>query len=239
MPSTRPENCCSRTSSVMRRLSMNLMPFSRAANSRQRVSAAPFQHHARAGDLARIAHDARREMAGALALDARVLLRDGSCLHVGLVADLEDGECPPGARNAAGRVRAGDARKAHIVVHQELPGAVAIFGPGPLHIAVVVAVRRLRRDVEHRPVGHVPEQEVDVFPHFLGLVQRSNRDEAFLVGFAGDVAQLAGVAAAQRDLAAAVGHFAADVEVLVDDEHPQAGVARPDGAWEAGRTRSR
>ena len=27
----------------MRRLSMNLMPFSRAANSRQRVSAAPFQ----------------------------------------------------------------------------------------------------------------------------------------------------------------------------------------------------
>ena len=55
------------------------------------------QDHARAGDLARIAHDARREMAGALALDASVLLRNGSCLHVGLVADCEDGECPPGA----------------------------------------------------------------------------------------------------------------------------------------------
>ena len=135
-------------------------------------------------------------------------------------------------------MRAADARKAHIVVHQELPGAVAIFGPGPLHIAVVVAVRRLRRDVEHTPVGHVPEQEVDIFPHFLGLVQRRNLDEAFLVGFAGDVAQLARVAATERDLAAAVRHFTADVEVLVDDEHPQAGVARPDGAWQAGSARA-
>ena len=43
MPSTRPENCCSRTISVMRRLSMNRTPFSRALNSMQRVSAAPFQ----------------------------------------------------------------------------------------------------------------------------------------------------------------------------------------------------
>ena len=135
-------------------------------------------------------------------------------------------------------MRAADARKAHIVVHQELPGAVAIFGPGPLDVAVVVAVRRLRRDVEHTPVGHVPEQEVDIFPHFLGLVQRRNLDEAFLVGFAGDVAQLAGVAAAERDLAAAVRHFTADVEVLVDDEHAQAGIARPDGAWQSGSARA-
>ena len=151
---------------------MNRTPFSRALNSRPRVSAAPFQTAPGAAHLAASVHEARREVARALARDSRVLLRDGSRLDVRLVAYHEEGDRAPGARHPASPVRAGDAREADVIVHQEFPGGGAVVGPGAMQLAFVVAVGRLRRDVEDRPVGDVPEQEVDILGHVLRLVQR-------------------------------------------------------------------
>ena len=192
----------------------------------------------RSGELAAVSHDAWREMAGALALNARVLLRDGSFLDVGLVTKHQERRRTSRARDAAGRVGAVDTREADVVVDQELSGAVAIVSPGAMQIAVIVAVGRLRRDVEDRPVGHVPEQEVSIFPKLVRLVQRRDLDEAFLVAFARDVSQLHRVAAAERDLRSAVQHLAANVEVLINNEHAQAGIPRPDGAGQSGRPRT-
>ena len=67
-----------------------------------------------------------------------------------------------------------------------------------------------------------------------GLCSGGDRDEPFLVALPGDVPQLERIAAAERDLAAAVQHLAADVEVLIDDDHGQAGIARPNGARQPG-----
>ena len=133
-------------------------------------------------------------------------------------------------------MRALYAREAHVIVHEELPGGGTVVGPGAMLFAIVVAVGGMRADIEHGPVGDVPEQEIGVLGHVLRLVQRRDLDEPFLVTLPGDVPQLARVAAAERDLAAAVQHLAADVEVLVDDEHVQAGIPRPDRARQPGST---
>src|SRR5262249_46050166 len=113
-----------------------------------------------------------------------------------------------------------------------------IVGPGPVHLTVVVAVRSVAADIEDRPVGDVPEQEVGVLGDVCRLVQRLDLDEPFLVPFSGNVPQLTWIAATERGLSPAVQHLAADVEILIDHEHPQIGVACPDGAGHAGRSRA-
>ena len=107
-----------------------------------------------------------------------------------------------------------------------------------MHIPVVVAVGRVPADVEDGPVGDIPEQEIGVLGHVRRLVERGDLDEPLLVALAGDVPELARVAAAERDLAAAVRHLAADVEVLIDDEHGEAGIPCPDRAGQSGSPRA-
>src|SRR4051812_1326492 len=101
-------------------------------------------------------------------------------------------------------MRAGDAREADVIVHQELPGAVAVVSPRTMHIAVVVAIRGVAADVEDRPVGNIPEQKIGILLQLLRLVQRSDLDEALLVALSGDVSQLARIAAPEGGLAPAV-----------------------------------
>src|SRR5262249_37054615 len=139
---------------------------------------------ARPGPLGRARHEARREMARALALDSRVLSRDRARLDVRLVAEHEKGGRPPRAGNSAPRVRALYAREAHVIVHEELPGGGTVVGPGAMLLAIVVAVGCVRADVEHGPVGDVPKQQVGILGHVFGLVQGRNLDEPFLVALA-------------------------------------------------------
>src|SRR5690606_41055851 len=70
--------------------------------------------------------------------------------------------------------------------------------------------------------------EVGVLGQGLRGLYRRNRDEALRVGLTPQVAELYGVAAAQRQLTAAVQHHSPRVEVLVDDQHLVAEVTRPD-----------
>src|SRR6185312_5254690 len=49
------------------------------------------------------------------------------------------------------------------------------------------------------------------------------------VAFSGEIAFLDGIATAQRHVAVAVDHYAADVEVLFNDDHRRAEVAGADG----------
>src|SRR4029079_16824077 len=146
---------------------------------------------ARAGPFGRARHEARREMARALALDFRVLPRDRSRLDVRLLAEHEEGGRAPRAGNPAPRVGALYAREAHVIVHEELPGGGAVVGPGAMLLPIVVPIRGMRADVEHGPVGDVPEQEVRVLGHVFGLVQRRDLDESLLVALSGDVPELA------------------------------------------------
>ena len=53
-----------------------------------------------------------------------------------------------------------------------------------------------------------------------------HRDEPFRVALAPDVAQLQRIAAAERHPGRRVQHLAAEVEVLIDDEHRRAEIAR-------------
>ena len=179
MPTTLPENCCSRMISSMWRLRMNRTPFSRALNSSPRDSAAPFVRAPLLATLAAVVHQPRREVTRAHARDPGVLLRDRSLLDVGRRAFHEEGHRPPGARHAAIAVRAGNASHAHVVRHQEFPGGVAVVGIRPMEVALVVAVRRLGRGVHDRPVGVVPEEEVRILGQFLHGVQPRSGDEPF------------------------------------------------------------
>ena len=177
-------------------------------------------------------------MARAFALNARVLPRDRSRLDVGLVAEHEERRCTPGARNATGLVRALYAREPHVVVHQELPRRGAVVGPRAMQFPIVVAVRRVPAGVEHGPVGDVLEQEIGVLGHVLRLVQRRHLEQSLLIALPGDIAQLARVAAAERDLAAAVQHLAADIVVLVDHQYVKTRVPRADRARQPGTPRA-
>ena len=56
----------------------------------------------------------------------------------------------------------------------------------------------MRADIEHGPVGDVPEQEIGVLGHVLRLVQRRDLDEPLLVTLPGDVPELARIAAAEE-----------------------------------------
>ena len=103
-----------------------------------------------------------------------------------------------------------------------------------MEVALVVAVRGLRRSVHDRPVGMVPEQEVRILGQFLHRMLPWSRDESFLVALACDVPQLERIPAAKRDLGAAVQHLAAKVEVLIDDDHGRPKVARANGGGQPG-----
>ncbi len=132
------------------------------------------------------------------------------------------------------RVRALYAREAHVIVHEELPGGGTVVGPGAMLFPILVAIGGMRADVEHGPVGDVPEQEIGILGHVRRLVQRRDLDEPLLIALPGDVPQLPRIAAAERDLAAAVQHLAADIEILIDDEHGETGIACPDRARQSG-----
>ncbi len=103
-----------------------------------------------------------------------------------------------------------------------------------MEVAFIVPVRGLGRGVHDRPVGMVPEQEVRILGQFLDLLLTWRRDEPLPIVFAGDVPQLEGIPTAQRDLSAAMQHFAADVEVLIDDDHGCPEVPRPNRGRQPG-----
>ena len=160
-----------------------------------------------------------------------VLRRQRAGLDVGLVGHLHDGPGGPGAGHPAALMGAVDPREPDVIVHHELPDLGRVVGPGAMELAVVVAVPGDAGGIDHRPVGHVPEQAVGVVFQILRLDARGGQPHALGVG-RGAVPFLYGVAAAERGPAAAVHQLAADVEVLVDDEHGRPEIACPDGGMQ-------
>jgi hypothetical protein len=75
----------------------------------------------------------------------------------------------------------------------------------------------------------VPEQEVRILRQFLHRLPPWRRDESLTVILAGDVPHLKRIPAAKRNLPAAVQHFAAQVEVLVDNDYGRAKISRANG----------
>ena len=200
-----------------------------APRERSAVGARP-----RAGDLGAVLHQARRKVARTDAPDAGVLPRDGSPLDVSRLALHEQGRGASGSRHPAIAVRAGYPCHADVVRHQEFPGGVAVVGIGAMEVAFVVPVGRLRRGVHHRPVGMIPEQEVGILGELRRRVRWRGGDETLRIALASDVPELQGISAAKRNPSPTVQHLAADVEVLIDDNHGCAQVARPDGGGQAG-----
>jgi hypothetical protein len=119
---------------------------------------------------------------------ARILFRDGSRLDVGLGALHEETDGASRPRHAAIAVRARYAPHADVVRHQEFARGETIVGIAAVQVAFVIAVRRLRRGIHHRPVRVVPEQEVRILGQFRRLLHRRRGDEPFLVALAFDVA---------------------------------------------------
>jgi hypothetical protein len=124
-----------------------------------------------------------------------------------------------------------DPRETNVIVHHELPDLGSVVGPGAMQLAVVVAIPRDARGVDDRPVGHVPEQAVGVVFQVFRLEPRRRQPHAVRIGRRA-VPLLYRVAAAERRPAAAVHQLAADIEVLVDDEHRRPEVAGPDGGMQ-------
>ena len=186
-------------------------------------------------EAARDVHLHGCEGARALAVgDAGILGRDRAGLDVGLVAEHQEAHGAARTRHAAAFVRAVDAAEAHVVVHQELARRAAVLGPRAHQLALVVAIRRLAAAVQDRPVRDVGEQQIDAVVELLGRLDGRARDEPFLVALAFLIAELERIAAAQRDERAAVQHAAAEIEVLIDDEHGGAEIAGPDRGREPG-----
>src|SRR5215469_2256923 len=156
---------------------------------------------------------------------AAVLRRHRASLDVGLVRELHDGPRRTGARHAAALVRAVDARETDVIVHHELPDLWRVVGPRPMQLAVVVAIASDTGGIDHRPVGYIPEQAVGIVFQIFRLDERSFEPQALRVGPRA-VPLLNGVATAKRGPAAAVHQFAADVEVLLEDDHRRPEVAR-------------
>src|SRR5439155_12073041 len=84
----------------------------------------------------------------------------------------------------------------------------------------------LGRCVHNRPIGMIPEQEVRILSQFLHRLPPWRSDESLSIVLAGDVPQLQWIPAAERNLSAAVKHFAAEVEVLIDNDHGRAKIPR-------------
>src|SRR5712691_9422461 len=110
-----------------------------------------------------------------------------------------------------------DPREADVVVHHDAPGPWRVVGPGPMKLAIVVAVSGDAGGVDDRPIRHVPEETVGVILKIFRLEERGGQSQAFGIG-CGPVPFLYGVAAAKRGPAAAMHQLPADVEVLIDDE---------------------
>ena len=179
-------------------------------------------------EAARVVHLHWRERARALGIGhTGVLGRDRAGLDVGLVAEHEETARTARARQAASAMCAVDPGEADIVVHEELPRRRTVLGPGPDELALIVAVRVLGSEVEDRPVGDVGEEQLDVVVELLGILDGSDGDVTVLVALALHVSLLDRIAAAERDERPAVQHPAAEVEILVDDEHGRAEIARP------------
>src|SRR6185436_15132999 len=135
-------------------------------------------------------------------------------------------------------VRSEYAAKADIVRDEEFSGGGAVVRIGPMKVAFVVAIGRLGRGIHDRPIRVVPEQEVRILSQLFYSLPTWRRDESLAVVLAGDVPQLEWIAAAKRNLSAAMQHLAAEVEVLVDDDHRCAKVPRPNGSGQAGAASS-
>src|SRR5262249_20246976 len=94
------------------------------------------------------------------------LLAAGVCrrvrprLDVRLGAELHDRRSRPGLGHAAALVGTANARKANVVVHQELAGRSRGVGPPPLGSAVVVAIVGSRVGGYDRPSGWVQETRI-------------------------------------------------------------------------------
>src|SRR5207253_1222117 len=187
-----------------------------------------------AGDEASVLHHSRGEVTRTFARDAGVLFCDRSFLDVRGGAFHEDRYSPPRARHAAIAVRSEYPAKADVILHEEFSSGRAVIGVGPMEVAFVVTVGRLSRSVHDGPIRMVPEQEVRILRQFLHRLPPWRRDKAFLVPFALDVAHLEWIATAKRNLSAAVQHLAAQVEVLVEDDHGRSKVPRTNGGGQPG-----
>src|SRR6266446_3548960 len=162
---------------------------------------------------------------------ASVLRRYRPRLDVGLVGELHHRSRGPGAGHPAALMGAVDPREADVVVHHELPGLGGIVGPGAMKLTVVVAVPGDAGLVDDRPVGHVPKEPVGVIFEISRLDARRRQPQAIGVRRS-PVPLLYRIAAAERCPAAAVHQLAADIEVLVDDEHRRAEVSGPDSGMQ-------
>jgi len=123
-------------------------------------------------------------------------------------------------------MRAVDPREMDVIVHHELPHLGRVGGPGSMQFAVVVAVSRHARRIDHRPVGHIGEEPVGIVFEKFRLDERRSQSHALRVS-PHAVSFLDGITAAERSPAAAVDEFAAHVEILLDDEDGSPEIARP------------
>jgi len=103
-----------------------------------------------------------------------------------------------------------------------------------MEIAFVVPVRRLRGGIHHRPVRVIPEQNVRILGQFRDAVLARRGDEPLGVAAAFDVAPLQRISTTKGDLATAVQHLAAGIEVLIDDDDRRAKVAGANGGGKSG-----
>ena len=94
---------------------------------------------------------------------------------------------------------------------------------------IVVPVRALGFGVDDRPVGDVREQEIDIVVEFLGILDRSYRDEALFVALGPHIPALNWVASAERHEGPAVQHSAAKIEILIDHQHSGPEIPRANG----------
>ena len=108
----------------------------------------------------------------------------------------------------------------------------AIVGPGAMQLAVVIAVSRHARGIDHRPVGHIGEEPVGIVFEKLRLDERRSQSHALGISPRA-VSFLDGVAAAERSPAAAVNKLAAHIEILLDDEDGSPEIARPHRSMQA------
>src|SRR5439155_1382643 len=182
-----------------------------------------------AGDEASVLHHTWREVTRAYLRDSGILFRDRSLLDVRSGAFHEEGHRPPRARHSAIAVGSEYPAKTDVIRHEEFSSGGAVIGVSPMQIAFVVSVGCLGRGVHNRPIGMVSEQEVRILRQFLHRLPPWRRDESLPVILAGNIPQLKGITTAKRNLPAAVQHLAAQVEVLVDDDHGRPKVPRTNG----------
>src|SRR2546427_2009555 len=187
-----------------------------------------------AGDEGSVLHHTWREVTRAYLRDSGILFRDRSLLDVRSGAFHQEGHSPPRARHSAIAVGSEYPAKADVIRHEEFSSGGAVVGVGPMKIAFVVSVGCLGRRVHNRPIGMVPEQEVPILSQFLHPLPPLRCDQSLPVILAGNVPQLKGIPTAKRNLPAAVQHLAAQVEVLVDDDHGRAKVPRTNGGGQPG-----